>query len=130
MENPQNSNNYEILGLIAEALNEIKQWSRLIGFPAAKVALETALNTEEKKIVYHLSNGNRSTKEIASLSGVNIRYVSEWGQSWEAIGILMQSKSTTVKGRRQKLFELSDFGIPIPSKFLKQEEVNKNEHVT
>ncbi|SRR5258706_12016601 len=123
MEKLQN-NNQEVLINIDQSLQEIKQWIRLIGFPAAKTTLETTLSSQEKKIVYHLSNGQRSSKEIASLSGVNIRYVSEWSQFWEAIGILTQSKSTNVKGRRQKVFELSDFGISIPSKYIKLEEVN------
>jgi hypothetical protein len=125
-----NTNDLDVLSEIAESLRELNQWARLIGFPAAKKTLETLLDSDEKKIVYHLCDGNRGAKEISVLSGVNIRYVSEWGQSWEAIGILRQSRSTTVKGRREKLFELSDFGISLPSKLIKQEEVNRNEHVT
>lgn len=129
MKNNLSPNDFDVLGDIAESLREIKQWTRLIGFPAAKTTLEAVLSSDEKKLVYHLCDGNRSAKEIAALSGVNIRFISEWGQAWEAIGILTQSKSISVKGRRQKLFELFDFGISIPSKFIKQEEVNSNEPV-
>lgn len=129
MENQPNPSDTEIFDEISESLREIKLWARLIGFPAAKATLETVLNTDEKKVVYHLCDGNRNAKEIAALSGVNVRFVSEWGQAWEAIGILMQSKSKSVKGRRQKVFELSNFGMSIPSKMTKIEEVSTNEFV-
>ncbi|MGA7195125.1 MAG: hypothetical protein WBW94_16000 [Anaerolineales bacterium] len=128
--NNLNTNELDILSEIAKSLQEINQWVRLIGFPAAKTTLENVLDTDEKKIVYHLCDGNRGAKEIATQSGVNIRYVSEWGQAWEVIGILAQSKTTSVKGRRQKLFELSDFGISIPNKLIKQVEVSTDEHAT
>ena len=128
--NNLNSNELDILGEIVASLRELNQWARLISFPAAKTTLETVLDTDEKRTVYHLCDGNRSAKEIATQSGVNIRYISEWGQAWEAIGILTQSKVANVKGRRQKLFDLSDFGIVVPNKFMKHTEEIRDEHIT
>lgn len=110
-----NKNTDDVLENIATSLNEIKNWMKIIGYPKAKGILEAVLDTDEKRMVYEFCDGARSSKEISQLSGVNIRYVSEWGQVWEAIGILEQSQVSTIKGRRQKVFDLSNFDMDVPN---------------
>ena len=79
-----------------------------------KQTLETVLDSNEKRLVYHLTDGQRSVAEIQKLTGVNVRYISEWGQEWERIGIAGPSRVSSVRGRRQRAFDLADFGLEIP----------------
>lgn len=69
-----------LLREIAESLHELVVWTRVIGYPAIKQMLETVLDSNEKRLVYHLTDGRRGVAEIQELTGVNVRFVSEWGQ--------------------------------------------------
>lgn len=103
-----------LLQEITESLRELVTWTRVTGYPTVKQTLETVLDLDEKRLVYHLTDGQRGVKEIQRLTGVNVRFISEWGQEWESIGIVEQSHVSKIKGRRQKAFSLATFGIPVP----------------
>lgn len=113
-----------VLRQIAASLQELVDWARIAGRTAVTQVLETTLDSDSKRLVYHLMDGHRGVAEIESLSGVNRRYVSEWGQEWEDIGIVRQSTEMTVKGRRQKIFDLARMGISIPRARTSSEELN------
>jgi hypothetical protein len=99
---------------ISDSLRELLTWARATGHTSVKRTLETVLDTGDKRLVYHLMDGQRGVTEIQNLTGVNVRYVSEWGQEWERIGITRPSRSSDVKGRRERAFDLKDFGIQPP----------------
>ena len=103
-----------LLQEIADSLRELVIWTRVIGYPIVKQTLETVLGSDEKRLVYHLTDGQRSVKEIQKLTGINARYISEWGQEWERLGIASPSRVSSVRGRRQRTFDLVDFGLEIP----------------
>jgi hypothetical protein len=105
-----------LLQEIASLLRELVAWTRVTAYSTVKQMLETTLDTDEKRLVYHLTNGQRSVKEIQKLTSVNVRFISEWGQEWETIGIAEQSRESNIKGRRQKVFDLAAFGISVPDK--------------
>ncbi len=102
-----------VLGEIARSLRELVTWTRVMGYSAVREMLETALDSDEKQLVYHLTDGRRSVKESQELTGVNVRHISEWGQEWESMGIAESSRASSVKGRRQRVFNLTDFGFQI-----------------
>lgn len=102
-----------LLQEISESLTALATWVRVMGHLQVKQTLETVLDSYEKRLVYDAMNGTRSVAEIHELTGVNRRYISEWGQEWEGIGIVMPSRVSKVKGRRQGAFELAAFGIQI-----------------
>jgi len=104
----------EVLREIARSLHELVTWTRVMGYPAVREMLEKVLDSDEKRLVYHLTDGRRSMREIQEMTGVNVRYVSTWGQEWERIGIVESSRVSSVKGRRQRVFNLADFGFQIP----------------
>ena len=104
----------QLLEEIATSLHQLVRLTRVMSYPVIKQVLETALNTEEKKLVYHSLDGTRGVTSIQELTGVNVRYISEWGQEWEKLGIVEPSTISKVRGRRQKSFDLSMFGIPVP----------------
>lgn len=103
-----------LLQEIAGSLRELVTWARVTGYPTVKQTLETVLDSDEKRLVYHLTDGQRSIKEIQRLTGVNARYISEWGQEWDRIGIVGPSRVSSIRGRRQRAFDLADFGLEIP----------------
>jgi len=104
----------QLLGEILDLLQQLVRLTRLMSYPMVKQVLETVLETEEKRLVYHSLDGTRGVTAIQELTGVNARYVSEWGQEWEKLGIAEPSSISNVRGRRQKSFDLAMFGIPVP----------------
>lgn len=93
----------------------------MIGYPTVKPMLETVLDSNEKRLVYHLTDGRRSVAEVQNLTGVNARFISEWGREWEKFGIVEQSRISKIKGRRQELFDPAVFGIPVPDQIVSDE---------
>jgi hypothetical protein len=105
--------NPQLLEQMAFSLQELVKLARVISYPMVKQILETTLNTDEKRQVYHLLDGVRTVASIRKLTGVNARFISEWGQDWEKLGIVKSNTTSRAKGRRQKSFDLSMFGISI-----------------
>ncbi len=103
-----------LLEEIAVSLQQLVRLTRIMSYSMTKLVLETALDTEEKRSVYHSLHGTSSVASIQELTGVNARYISEWGQEWEKLGIVEPSTASKVKGRRQRSFDLSMFGISVP----------------
>lgn len=104
----------QLLEQVADSLQELVRLTRVMSYSTVKQLLETTLGTEEERLVYHLLDGTRSMASIQELTGVNVRYISEWGQEWERLGIVGPSVVSRVRGRRQKSFDLAMFGILIP----------------
>jgi hypothetical protein len=103
-----------LLEQIAQLLEELVAWTRVMAYPSVKEILETALDTDQKRLIYHLFDGTRTLRSIQQLTGVNTRFISEWGREWEKIGIVESEAMSGGKGRRRGLFDLSTFGITIP----------------
>jgi len=99
----------ELVSLLKEQL----KWSRLTAMQAVKDTLVSALDTDQKKIVYNLSDGLRSTREIAGIAVVNEKTVRNHWSSWNKVGIVEPLKAGTGE-RFKKSFHLEDFGIEIP----------------
>jgi hypothetical protein len=102
-----------LLQEIADSLQQLVKLTRVMSYSIVKQVLETALDTQQKRLVYQSLDGTRSAASIQELTGVNVRYVSEWGQEWEGLGIVEPSTTSRVKGRRQRSFDLPTFGISV-----------------
>lgn len=107
----KNVTQLQVLLQIASYLQELVNLTRVMSYPTIKEILETALDTDQKRLVYDLLDGDKKMVTIQQLSGVNISNISQWGQEWEKIGIV---EPGTRKGRRRKCFELSMFGLSAP----------------
>ena len=103
----------QILQSISASLDELLRLIRVMAYPTVKQMLGLALDTAGKRAVYNSLDGKRSTKDIQKMTGVNARYVSEWGQEWEKLGIVRSSADSSIKGRREKSFDLALFGISV-----------------
>jgi hypothetical protein len=96
-----------------EILREILKWIKFAGAKEVKNVLLAALNTEQKRLVYHLSDGDRGSLEIAKAAGTSDTTVRRHWALWVRQGIVEPLK---VRGgeRYKKFFELEDFGIEVP----------------
>ena len=80
------------------------------------------LDDNEKKKIYHLSNGTNSSRNIAEQVSVSRSTIQKYWNTWSNFNIV---EPIPVKGgglRYKKMFNLEDFGIEIPTlKSLKAE---------
>jgi len=96
-----------------EILREILKWIKFAGAKEVKNVLLATLENEQKRLIYHLSDGNRGTLEIAKAAGTSDTTVRRYWASWARQGIV---ESLKVRGgeRYKKSFELEDFGMEVP----------------
>lgn len=95
-------------------LREILKWIKFAGMREVKNTLANALDNEQKRLVYHLSDGSRGTVEIAKLAGIGSnRTIADIWEIWLKLGL---GESIPVKGgtRFKRSFDLEDFDIEVP----------------
>ncbi len=85
------------------------------GIKEVKAVLETTLDTEQKRAAYHVSDGSRGTREVASKAGYGSKSTIEvlW-KKWRRLGL---GESHPVMGggeRFRRSFDLEDFDIEVP----------------
>ena len=96
---------------IVELLSEILRWTK-IGALNLKESLAQELPDDRQRLVYELSDGDRSSTEVANLSGVPQTTISRLWRHWRELGFV--DLSPRYQGRVQHLCSLSMLGIPIP----------------
>ncbi len=92
-------------------LREILKWVKFAGIKEVKTILLSTLDTEQKKLAYHLSDGTRGTVEIAKTANFgSTKTIFDLWQSWLKLGL---GESIPVKGgtRFKRSFDLEEFGI-------------------
>lgn len=92
-------------------LEEMVKWTRLQGKQQAKKIIETLLNDESKRLIFHLSDG-RSSPETAKIAKVSSQTVRNYWKTWAVEGIAKVHPD--YKKRYVKLFSLEEFGIEPP----------------
>lgn len=109
----------ELLKEILCELTEIKNWTKIAGIPVLIRAINENLRDDEDKLVYELSDGNRSTREIVGelkKMGIKITHptVANMWKRWAPSSLVIPSKH--YKGRFKKLVSLENLGIELPRK--------------
>ena len=102
----------EKLNLIASIMEEQLKWTKLAGRAQLRSIFENNLKTDDERRVYELSDGERSTRDIAKLTNVNKDKISLLWRIWYKIGIMEKSKRYEGK-RMKKFFSLSEVGIEV-----------------
>lgn len=107
----------DLLRKIYDELREIKYWVKLSGLPVLRRAAQENLRDAESKLVYELSDGNRSTREIAEelkKIGKTITHatVANMWKRWIPAGIVEASER--YQGRFRKVVSLELLGMEIP----------------
>lgn len=107
----------EVLKKIIYELAEIKNWTKIIATPILLKAVNENLQDDQDKLVYELSDGIRSTREIASeLKKMKVKIthatVANMWKRWAPSGLVIPS--IQYKGRFEKVISLEQLGIEIP----------------
>jgi len=104
-------------------LAEILKWIKFAGMKEVKEVLNSVLDTDQKKLVYQLSDGSKGTIEIGKAAGIaSTATISRYWKSWLKLGL---GENVSVKGgeRFRRAFDLEDFGIEVSHpKEVKQEK--------
>jgi DNA-binding transcriptional regulator YhcF (GntR family) len=95
-----------IIALLEEALI----WLKFIAGNFREVLIRE-LTEDTDKIIYELSNGLRTTRQIAKLSGVNHTTVANKWKKWHELGIVREASAW--KGRFEHLCSLKEMGMHV-----------------
>lgn len=102
----------EELRTVVNLLSNIEGWLRFENVPRLKSLLEQELDEPRKRLSYENSDGKRSLREVARLSGVPFGTLSGWWDRWFTLGIANESPFT--QGRMGKICSLKSLGIDVP----------------
>ncbi len=94
-------------------LREILKWTKFSGMKGVKEVLDSAVNTDQKKVVYQLSDGSKPSLEIGRLAKCSDQTVRNYWKAWLKQGL---GDTVSVRGgdRFKRAFDLEDFGIEVP----------------
>ncbi len=98
-----------------EILKEILKWVKVTSFNQVKDVLNSILDTDSKKLIYQLSDGNLTSTEIIKKAKASSATITKYWQEWEKSGI-GESKSARGGIRFVRSFDLTLFGINVPTK--------------
>lgn len=93
-------------------LRDVARWLRFQNIGKLKEVLLAELDTDEKKLAFESTNGERGIKEVAKISRTPQDTVYGWWKKWFNLGILESSE--TRRGRLRKICALEDVGIKVP----------------
>ncbi|MCW4050099.1 MAG: hypothetical protein NWE89_10235 [Candidatus Bathyarchaeota archaeon] len=98
---------------IIEVLREILKWIRFSGLENVRNELRRVLDTDKKRLVYSLSDGQKTSREIAKVSGVSDFTVRNWWSEWFT-NCIVDPKRVRGGTRYVKSFNLEKFGLILP----------------
>jgi hypothetical protein len=98
---------------ILRTLKEMLKWLKFTGVKEVRTVMSNALETEQKRLIFYLSDGKRGIVEIGKLANVGSTTVARYWEAWFRLG-LMEPIAVQGGARYKKSFELEDFGFNIP----------------
>lgn len=98
---------------IGQKLDQLLKWTRFAGMQQLRTILTQNLTTDTEMLIYELSDGERTTREIARLAGVgsNATITNYW-RKWSKVGIVEPSEKR--RGRYQRICSLEEVGLTVP----------------
>jgi hypothetical protein len=101
---------------LAEKIEELTYWTKFSVWTTFTKILAATLSDDADKVVYELSTGDRSTRDIAQITTINgmkmtHQTVKNMWQRWAAVPIVMP---TGKQGRFKRVVSLKSIGIQVP----------------
>lgn len=102
---------------LIDILDDIRRWVKLLGIEEARSKLRNAISSKsqkkelESKMIFHLTNGDRTGSEIASLAEVSQSTVSRRHREWAELGLLEKREENQPY---DKLITLQEAGLDVP----------------
>ena len=94
-------------------IKEMLKWIRFSGLKEVKSIITSTLTSDTEKLMYELTDGEASTRDIATKCNVNQKTVSNYWQKWKVMGILEAIDKFGGK-RYKKICSLREIGLEIP----------------
>ena len=116
-----------------DILRDIRRWVKLIGIQEAKTVMDDALSAEdsedqeELRLIYYLSDGEHSTRDIAKYVSVGKDAVSARQKSWAKMGLLEKEHS---HASYHSIISLEEAGLEAPGIPDLEEESDEAEEST
>ena len=107
------------------AIRELLHWTKVSSYKNVKSILESALDSESKKIIYLLSDGKNSYNEIVDKGHVAPNSISKYWNEWGKLGI---GELIPINGKKRfkAIFDLNNFGL-LPESMQAKEKNNAQE---
>lgn len=101
---------------LSEKLDELIFWTKFSALPTFRALLMDALREDVDKLVYELSDGERSTREIAQMisrEGRRVTHVTiaNMWKKWSILNLVMPAQR---KGRYKRVLSLKELGVEMP----------------
>jgi len=101
---------------LSEKLEELIFWTRFSALPTFRALLMDTMREDVDKLVYELSDGERSTRDIAHMiseGGRRITHatVANMWQRWSLLSLVMPAER---RGRYRRVVSLESLGIEVP----------------
>ncbi len=101
---------------LSEKIDELIFWARYSALKAFIADVKVTLRDDVEKLVYELSDGKNSTRDIAQIiskTGRRVTHatVANMWQKWATIPLVMPASRT---GRYKKIVSLKNAGIELP----------------
>jgi len=101
---------------LSEKLDELIFWTKFSALPTFSALLKNALRDDVDKLIYELSDGERSTREIERLitgGGRRVTHatVANLWQKWNLTNLVMPAMR---RGRYKRVVPLESIGIDVP----------------
>lgn len=93
-----------------EELRELRQqtrWLRFMALQTLPAILADVLRDARERRAYELSDGSRTTRQVASLTASSPATISRWWSKWRALGLA----SHDATGRVTHLVSLEEVGM-------------------
>ena len=88
-------------------LREQTRWLRFLGLQQVRPILLELLRDQRERLAFDLSDGSRTTREVAAQVGVSGATISRWWTKWAALGIVSQDE----RGTARHLVRIDDVGM-------------------
>lgn len=107
------SEELKTLKSIESKLDQLLRWTRFAGMQQLRTILTQNLTRDVELLIYELSDGERSTREIAALVGIKSHAtVANYWKKWSKLGIVEPSEK--YPGRFRKICSLEEVGLTVP----------------
>jgi hypothetical protein len=96
---------------LTRLMKELVKWAKLTGKQQLKMMILENLKTNTEKLVYELSDGERSVRDVEKKTKVSKSRVGSYWEKWLALGIVEESER--FQGRMRHICSLDELGIEV-----------------
>jgi len=100
-----------------DILRDIRRWVKIIGIQEAKSVIDDALSAEDAeeeeqlRLVYHLTDGEHSTRDIYDYADFGRNKIINLQKSWSKMGLLEKEHT---RAPYESVISLEEAGLEVP----------------